>query len=65
MFDALVSGMGQVNRPLGLEEGGASFLYKYFPSVCESDYPPLLTLEKIKAMLEHARMKKVVGSANF
>jgi hypothetical protein len=51
MFDALVCSVGQVNRPLGVEEGGAGLFHEYFAGVCESDYSSLLALEKTKAML--------------
>ena len=51
MFDALVCSVGQVNRPLGVEEGSSGFFYEHFPCVGESNYPSLLALEKIKTML--------------
>ena len=51
MFYAMVSGMGQVNRSLSVEEGGAGFFNEYFAGVGDTDYPSLLPLEKMKLMV--------------
>jgi hypothetical protein len=51
VFNALVSSMGQVNGPLGVEERSTCFLNEYFAGVGETDYTSLLPLEKMKTMV--------------